>query len=111
MKPETLKEFKQRARKFANLYQILDNHWNGQLERDCSVSFPVTVLINILVSNIAFDASDTHNYDHHKAVDEVKDILKVLKAIDEYENYIYMTHYPYMELSLLYEGLCHSEDF
>lgn len=110
MKPETLKEFKQRARKFANLYQILVEHWNDQLGTGCSVSFPVTVLINVLVSNIAFDASDTHNYDHHKAVDEVKDILKVLKAIDEYEN-SYMTHYPYMELSLLYEGLCHSEDF
>ena len=111
MKADTLKQFKQRARQFCNLYEELVILWNGSLQNGNNATYPVTVLVEVIVYNIAYDASDCVGYSHEKAVEDVKKNLKALHKINEYEHRCYMTHYPYNELSLLFDGMNMSEDF
>lgn len=110
MKPETLKQFKQQARKLSNLYEKLEEHWNGELKHGNNATYPVTVLVNVLLKNIAFDGSDCVGYNHEKEVKSVEKQIQILREINEYENKCYMTHYPYSEVSSLYHGLNMFED-
>lgn len=110
MTPKSLQEFKTHARKFANLYDILIESWNGKLEHGNNATYPVTIVVGVLVSNIAFNGSNCVGYSHEKAVQELESNLKTLEAVNNYENKLYMVNYAYNELYNLYEGLRMSED-
>lgn len=111
MNAKTLKEFKKRAGEFYKLYESLIALWNGDLKHGDSAIYPVTVLVGVILHNIAFDASDCSGYSHEQAVKQVRKNIKTLENINEYENKMYMTHYPWTEMDTLFSGLEMSEDY
>ena len=110
MKLETLREFKKRVNEFSKVYDKLVALWNGNLQHGNNATFPVTVIVSVMLRNIAHDASDYTGYDHQREVSEIIEQLEALNALDNYENGCYMVHYPYTELSNLWIGLEMAED-
>lgn len=111
MSPKTLKEFKQEIAKFSKLYDKLVTHWNGELVHGNDATFPVTIIVQVLVHNIAFDASDCAGYSHEKAVMKVVENIEMLKEINIYEDKTYMVDYAYKTISCLWDGMFFSEDY
>jgi len=111
MKPSTLRTIKQQIRKVSNLYEILTDTWNGKLEHGNKATYPIMIWVKVILSNLAFDGSNCHGYDHDKAVKEMEMYIKTLKALDEYESECYITHFPYTQVNMIYEGEIMSEDY
>ena len=111
MKPETLREFKNRVNEFRKVYDKLVDLWNGELEHGNNATFPSTVIVSVMLQNIAFDSSDCLGYTHQKEVSKIVEHLEALNALNNYENGCYMTHYPYTKLSSLWTGLDTVENF
>ena len=110
MKPETLREFKKRVNKFRKVYNKLVALWNGNLQHGNNATFPATVIVSVILRNMAHDASDCRGYDHQREVNKIIEHLEALNALNNYENGCYMTHYPYTELSNLWIGLDMAEN-
>ena len=108
MKPETLKLFKESIGELYKLYDSLITLWNGEYENDAP--YPVTIIIKVILYNIAFYNSDCVGYSHERELIKVENNIKNLRAIDEYKNQMYMTHFPFLEVDNLYSGLTMSED-
>ena len=113
MKPETLKEFKKRVNEFRKVYDKLVALWNGNLQygNNDNATFPATVIVSVMLHNMAHDASDCREYDHQREVSKIIEHLEALNALNNYENGCYMTHYPYTELSNLWIRLDMAEDY
>ena len=111
MKPETLKEFKKRVNEFRKVYDKLVTLWNGDIKNGDNAIFPATVIVSVLLHNMAHDSSDCLGYDHQREVNKIVDSLEALNALNNYDNGCYMTHYPYTELSNLWIGLDVAEDY
>lgn len=105
MSPQTLKEFKKEAARFSKLYDKLVTNWNGELLYGNDATFPVTIIVQVLVHNIAFDGSDCVDYDHEKAVMKVVENIETLKEINIYEHKLYMVHYAFDTISCLWDGM------
>ena len=111
MKPETLREFKKRVNEFRKVYDKLVNLWNGNLPNGDNAIFPVTVIVSVMLHNMAHDAIDCEGYDHLKEVNKMVYHLEVLNALNNYEGGCYMTNYAYTELNNLWIGLDMAEDY
>lgn len=111
MKENTLKEFKSRAKNFADLYDHLVELWNGKLKHGNNATYPVTIIICVILRNIAFDGSNCADYSHEKAISDINKNIEALRRINKYEGKVYMTHYAYNEIYSLFSGLLMSEDF
>src|SRR5690554_3893975 len=98
MSPQTLKEFKTHAKKLSDLYEVLVKEWNGDLKNGNNATYPVTIIISVILRNIVFDSSID---DHDEAVNKVRNSIETLRKINEYENGSYMSHFPYNEISML----------
>lgn len=110
MHPKTLLAIKTEIGKFHKLYEKLVDLWNGEAPYDNGATYPVTVLVNVIVHNMAFISTNCHGYNHKKDVEELRKNLEMLRLINEYENKCYMTHYAYNEVNNIYEGNLHMED-
>lgn len=111
MKPETLREFKKRVNEFRKVYDKLVDLWNGELEHGNNATFPATVVVSVMLHNMAHDSSDCRGYDHQREVNKIMESLEALRALNNYEKGCYMTHYPYTELNNLWTELDMTEDY
>jgi hypothetical protein len=110
MKAETLLLIKKDIQKFAKLYEILTNHWNGELKHGNGATYPETIQAGVLLQNMGFISTDCVNYSHEEDVKELIHLIDVLKAINEYHDKSYMIHYAWNEVSFIYESLVAFED-
>lgn len=111
MKPETLLSIKKQVGKFAKLYDILNEMWNGKLEHGDSATYPETVQVGVILHNIAHNSTNCVGYSHEQAVKDLENYIAVLKAINLYHNKMYMIHYAWNEVEYIYIGETMSEDF
>lgn len=105
MNSTNLKNLKKKISKLSNIYNILVDEWNGPLKDGNNAIYPVTVIIGVLLHNMAFDGSDCVNYSHDKAVEDLHKSYNTLKALNDFHEKTYMVHYPFTEVSFLIEGV------
>lgn len=110
MKQETLKQIKQELSKVAKIYQKLVINWNGELKHGDNATYPITIIVDVLLHNMAFDGSDCHGYNSSKAISDLYSNLEMLKELNEYTDKCYMTHFAFTEARDIIDGLVMSED-
>jgi len=110
MKQETLIQIKQQINKLYNMYVILTANWNGKLLHGNDATYPITIIVEVLLQNMAFDGSNCKDYSLQGAIDELYSKFNVLKELNEYNNKGYMTHFPFMECEAIIDGCVMSEE-
>jgi len=111
MNAQTLAAIKREIRKVAKIYDILIEHWNGDLVNGRKATYPITVTAGVIINNMAFDSSDCHGYNHDEAVRKLKADLEVLRKLNEYNEHCYMTHFPFTDIDSIISGLEMTEHF
>jgi hypothetical protein len=109
MLAETLKEIKSQIRKVSAIYDVLVTEWNGELINGKNATYPITVIVSVLLQNMGFDATNCHNYSHENAVKELYSKMGVLKSLNEYTSGEYMTHFAFTEVDFIVSGFEMSE--
>jgi hypothetical protein len=110
MTPNTLMKTKQELAKLHRIYEILIEKWNGSTSHGRDAQYPETIIMSVLLQNMAFSGVGTEGYSHNEAVEELKQNLKVMNALNEYHNRGYMTHYVYTEASHIIVGMDMTEE-
>lgn len=105
MKQETLLRIKQEITKLYRMYVILTANWNGN-----NATYPITIIVEVLLQNMAFDGSNCKDYSLQNAIDELYSKFDVLKELNEYNNKGYMTHFPFRECEAIIDGYVMSEE-
>lgn len=87
-----MKEFKTKVRAFLKVMRALTSVWDN----------PKHIIIEVLIQNLGFDASDCANYNEQKEALEVDSIIKALEELSTYDDSCYLSKYVYQEVSNLY---------
>ena len=110
MKQETLKQIKQELFKVAKIYQKLVTNWNGELKHGDNATYPITIIVEVLLHNMAHDGSDCVGYNASKEEVELYSNLEMIRELNEYNDKCYMTHFAFTEARDIIDGLVMSED-
>ena len=110
MKQETLKQIKQELFKVSELYQKLVTNWNGDLKHGNDATYPITIIVEVLLHNMAHDGSDCVGYNASKEEVELYSNLEMIKELNEYTDKCYMIHFAFTEARNIINGLTMLED-
>jgi len=109
MEFKTLQHIKKELSRLSSIYGVLVDQWNGKLVHGNDATYPQTVIIQVILGNMASDTSDCANYNHTEEVEKLYKSLDTLKSLDQYSNKCYMTHFPYTEADMIILGNVMSE--
>lgn len=110
MQKNTLKELKKELVNLYRIYKKLVINWNGSLIHGNNSTYPITIIVEVLLNNLCFDSSDSFNYNLDTSISKLYSDLEMLKELNDYNNKGYMTHFPYTECKSIIDGYVMSED-
>ena len=99
MKPIALKQFKERIRNLNKVLNKIIVVWDN----------PQYVVINVLLQNLCFDATDCANYSHEKAVVKCENIIEVLKEMNDFDGH-HLIKWIFEEVESSYIGYSFEEE-
>jgi hypothetical protein len=77
MKPQALKEFKERMRNLNKVLSKIIIVWDN----------PQYEVISVLLQNLGFDATDCQDYSHERAVETCENIIKALEEMRNFDGH------------------------
>jgi predicted RNA-binding protein with EMAP domain len=103
MSPKILAEFKAQMRLFYIMYETLASYW------DKNKSYPHIAVLTTLLQNLQFSGIKCEGYSHQKAVDDVEDIIKAIRAMKAYYKDDYMVDMVDTEIGFYTAYAAHTE--
>jgi hypothetical protein len=104
-----LKELKQDIRRVSDVYDVIKEEWNKGSVNGRNTTYPIMVVVSVLLHNMAFDSSYAKDYNHEDELEDFFSKLNVLKEVNEYNNKCYITHFAYSEVAMLVQAWEHMD--
>jgi hypothetical protein len=99
MKPQALKEFKERMRNLNKVLSKIIVVWDN----------PQYEVISVLLQNLGFDATDCQDYSHEKAVVKCENIIEALREMNDFDGH-HLIKWIFEEVESSYMGYSFEEE-